>query len=251
MSAIEESTCWDLIRKAAEGDMVARSRFAMSYLPLVHASLSARWRGRALRSEVDEAVQEVFLECFKEGGVIVKTSRDPPESFRAFLKTVISNVARRREVLEQDGRRRTPISAPLEELESRSASPGDALDGRWAAALLKEVLDLVRAWSRSRPEGRSDPVELLQLRFMDGTPVREIARRWNQDVGRLHRELARARASFMEAMAAVLARRGLRTKVEIDTAVNRLLEHLRFRRPPPPDSDGEGRAQRRDRESQS
>ena len=46
-------------------------------------------------------------------------------------------------------------------------------------------------------------VELLQLRFQDGKPIREIAEKWNEDTAKLHHEYATARNEFREALIAV------------------------------------------------
>jgi RNA polymerase sigma-70 factor (ECF subfamily) len=48
-------------------------------------------------------------------------------------------------------------------------------------------------------------VELLRLRFQEGLPVREIARRWAVDPATLHREYARARKEFKAALLDVMA----------------------------------------------
>jgi RNA polymerase sigma-70 factor (ECF subfamily) len=48
-------------------------------------------------------------------------------------------------------------------------------------------------------------VELLRLRFHEGLPIREIARRWRDDPATLHREYARAREEFKEALIGVMA----------------------------------------------
>ena len=63
-----DATCWTLIRDAGGGDPAARERFARAYLPVVKAYLAARWR--AARHSVEDAAQDVFVECFKNGGLL-------------------------------------------------------------------------------------------------------------------------------------------------------------------------------------
>jgi RNA polymerase sigma-70 factor (ECF subfamily) len=63
-----ESTCWTVIRAAAAGSPTDRDELARRYLGVVRAYLAARWRGSALRRDVDDAVQEVFVECFRSVG---------------------------------------------------------------------------------------------------------------------------------------------------------------------------------------
>jgi hypothetical protein len=63
-----QSTCWTVIRAAAAGSADDREELARRYLGVVRTYLAARWRGSALRPDLDDAVQEVFVACFKEGG---------------------------------------------------------------------------------------------------------------------------------------------------------------------------------------
>ena len=61
-----DETCWTLVEDAAAGDDGARDAFARLYLPVVNAYLRARWAGNRLQGDVDDAAQEVFVECFRE-----------------------------------------------------------------------------------------------------------------------------------------------------------------------------------------
>ena len=68
--AMSEITCWTMISGAASGNDADRREFATRYLPVVRAYLRARWRGRLDEQELEDAAQEVFLECLREGGVL-------------------------------------------------------------------------------------------------------------------------------------------------------------------------------------
>jgi RNA polymerase sigma-70 factor (ECF subfamily) len=48
-------------------------------------------------------------------------------------------------------------------------------------------------------------VELLRLRFQEGLPIREIARRWQIEAAVVHHEYAKARQEFKAALLQVLA----------------------------------------------
>ena len=48
-------------------------------------------------------------------------------------------------------------------------------------------------------------VELLRLRFHDGLPIREIARRWNCNADAVHRDYARTREEFKAALSEVVS----------------------------------------------
>src|SRR5215471_8119689 len=90
-----ESTCWTVIRAAAAGSPTDREELARRYLSVVRACLAARWRGSPLLAERDDAVQEVFVECFRRGGALEAAGAGRVPSFRAFLYGVVRNVARR------------------------------------------------------------------------------------------------------------------------------------------------------------
>jgi hypothetical protein len=57
-----ESTCWTVIRAAAAGSPADREELARRYFGVAREYLAARWRGRALRDDLDDATQEVFVE---------------------------------------------------------------------------------------------------------------------------------------------------------------------------------------------
>src|SRR5262245_62892453 len=90
-----ESTCWTVIRAAAGGSRADREELARRYLGAVRAYLAARWRGSALRDDLDDATQEVFVECFRTGGAVEAAGAGRVPAFRAFLYGVVRNVARR------------------------------------------------------------------------------------------------------------------------------------------------------------
>jgi tetratricopeptide (TPR) repeat protein len=82
-SAHAPETIFTLIRGAAEGHAEDRPRFCGRYLPVVRAYLTARWCGTAWADQVDDAVQDVFLECLKERGALETFDRERAGGFRA------------------------------------------------------------------------------------------------------------------------------------------------------------------------
>src|SRR4051794_3289330 len=92
-----DSTCWTLLRDAAAGGAASRAEFAVRYAPAVRAYLAARWRGSQQLRELDDAVQEVFLECLRDGGLLDRAQAGRPGGFRAFLYGAVRNVALRAE----------------------------------------------------------------------------------------------------------------------------------------------------------
>jgi RNA polymerase sigma factor (sigma-70 family) len=195
------STCWTVIHGAAAGDPRERETFARLYAPVVRAYLAARWRNSRRRDDVEDAFQDVFLECFRQGGVLERVDSAQQGGFRAFLYGVVRNVALRRET---DARRNREVPPPsgvdLGELIEPEEDLSRTFDRAWATTLVEEALS--RQWDRARDAGDAalKRLELLRLRFQDGLPIRDIARRWEVDADRLHEEYGRARAEFKEAL---------------------------------------------------
>jgi hypothetical protein len=165
--SISESTCWTMIRAAAAGDPAEREELARRYLDIVRSYLAARWRGTALREELDDATQAVFVECFRQGGVLDAAGSGRVPSFRAFLYGVIRNVSRRFES--------RPVRAadPLPEIATDDASQSRLFDRTWAQAIMAEAGRLQRDRAEERGAEAVQRVELLRLRFEENLPIRE------------------------------------------------------------------------------
>ena len=131
------------------------------------AYLAARWRGTALREDLDDATQEVFVECFRQGGVLDAAGSGRVPGFRAFLYGVIRNVARRFES--------RPVRAadPLPEFATDDASQSRLFDRTWAQAIMAEAGRLQRDRADERGAEAVQRVELLRLRFEENLPIRD------------------------------------------------------------------------------
>jgi len=197
-----EMTCWTVIRGAAAGRTADRSEFSRRYAPVIRAYLAARWRGSPLVGEIDDAEQEVFLDCFRENGALERVDPDRPGGFRAFLHGVVRHVAQRFE------RARPKAGKPLEvagEVPARERSLSAEFDRAWASALLKLAARLQAEQARASGPEATRRLDLLKLRFQDGLPIREIATRWRVDAAYLHHEYAKARREFRSALKDVVA----------------------------------------------
>jgi RNA polymerase sigma factor (sigma-70 family) len=188
------------VEDAAGGHEGARDEFARLYLPVVRAYLGARWRDNVLRSDVDDAAQEVFVDFIKPGGALSRVNRDRG-GFRAFLFGVTRIVARRHE--ERNGRRGR-VEAPLDsEVERRPAAadgPSKVFDRAWARAIMRAAHRRHARRAEKKNEQAVERVELLRLRFEQGLPIREIAARWGKDAGVMHHQYAQARLEFSVAL---------------------------------------------------
>ena len=199
-------TCWTLIRGAAEGEKKQRSIFTRRYLPLIRSYLGTRWRDSGLIKLLDDAVQEVFLECFRAGGALGKADPSWPRGFRSFLLGVVINVAQRTERQQaQSAMRKKPGSFHPERMASGEEEPKTAFDRAWAKSVMEQAAELQKGRAMAAGAAARRRVELLRLRFEEGLPIREIAGRWGEDPAALHRAYRKARAEFRKCLLRVLA----------------------------------------------
>jgi RNA polymerase sigma-70 factor (ECF subfamily) len=172
-----DTTCWTIIEGAAGGVDADIARFIDLYGPVVHAYLRARWRGKPAEQLVDDAVQDVFLECFKEGGVLERAKGRGLVSFRGFLVGVARNVSLRYETAKAKNpevRAATSFEPADPSAESELAR---VFDRAWAEAMVRDAS--ARQAERARIIGADAVrrVELLDLHFSEGLPIRDIAKR--------------------------------------------------------------------------
>lgn len=189
------ATCWTLVLGAAAGRHAERDEFARRYESLVRAFLRARWGGSRLAGLIDDTVQDIFLELFRAGGALSRFDAQKVSSFRSFLYAVIRNVTRRVEAGERRRERSLPAGSGLDLLEGDEASISVVFDRLWARSVIHQATRRYREASRGDPEAERR-VELLELRFGDNLPIREIAERWGVDAAHVHKWYARAREEF-------------------------------------------------------
>lgn len=193
------------MRGAANGAVDDRSAFAARYEPAVRAYLAARWRFARREEDLDDAVQEVFVECFRSGGALDKLDSERAGGFRAFFYGIVRNVALRTEAKRaRTASRNAAGDSRLREIEADEASLSRVFDRAWAQSIMREAADLQAARSRLLGEEAARRIELLRLRFHDGLPIRAIADRWGADPVQLHREYSKARQEFRTCLLDVL-----------------------------------------------
>jgi RNA polymerase sigma factor (sigma-70 family) len=225
--AQSESTCWTVIEAAAAGASDGRGEFAHRYEPLVRLALASRWRTSPCLQELDDAVQEVFVECFKQGGILDRAERGRAGGFRAFLYGVIRNVACRFERSRSRVRERQAFGGVgLDQIQGDEISFARMFDQAWARSLLREAAALMEERARDAGEAASRRVEVLRLRFHEGLPIREIAVRWQTDAAVLHHEYARARREFKAALLEVVAFHHPGSAAEVEQECTNLLAVL-------------------------
>jgi RNA polymerase sigma-70 factor (ECF subfamily) len=171
---------------------------------VIRGFFRARWRGRAIASDTDDAVQEVFVDCLRPGGALERVRAEEGGGFRPYLRGVARKVALR---IEERARRRTRTGPrhDLDHLEDDGASIADEFDRAWARSIMGEAASRMRALAQERGDGALARVELLTLRFEENLPIRTIAERWQRDPAELHREYAKARREFRAALLDVVS----------------------------------------------
>lgn len=198
-----DSTRWSLIVGAARGNTADRERFAERYGSVVRAYLVARWRGTPCAGEVDDAIQEVFLDCFKDGGALLRADPSRPGGFRAFLFGIARNAARHVET--RRARSREQQRGSSFDMPDDAPDHAAVFDRAWALSLVQQAGARHAEAAASDGDRGRRRVELLRLRFQDDLPIREIAKLWNEAPALLHREYARAREEFKRALLDVVA----------------------------------------------
>jgi RNA polymerase sigma-70 factor (ECF subfamily) len=218
-----ESTRWTLIQAAAGGDAGARSEFAGLYTPIVRAYLGARWRYTPLLAEMDDAVQEVFLDCYRDGGALARVESGRPGGFRAFLYGVVRNIALRTERNRRRAREpQTPMD--LDAVDAEEEPLSRVFDREWTVAMLRQAAELMAERAEGKGEAAKRRVELLRLRFSEDLPIREIAKRWEEDPNRVHYHYGRAREEFEDALREIVRLHHPETDVEDECA--RLFDYV-------------------------
>ena len=204
---VSEATCWTLIQGAAAGNREDRSGFSHRYLPMVRYCFATRWKGSPLEGSVDDAVQDVFLECFRDGGVLAKADPERVTRFRAFLFGVVRNVAQREE--RRQGRSRARRASGSSFHPERFAARGDPLskvfDRAWALSLIEQAGEFMQSRAASSDAAARRRVELLELRFQQGLAIHVIAARWNEAPDAVHYMFRKARKEYRECLREVVA----------------------------------------------
>ena len=200
----DSSTIWTTIENAARGDVDARNEFARKYLPAVAAYLGARWSGNQLAERVDDASQDVFVECFKTNGPLGRVSRETTRCFRGYLYGIARNVARRYEQGSQLPSGQPAVRLSRIDPTADETTLSQVFDRAWARSMMKQAgqrhRELAGGWgcpcsaatrtAGAAVQGRtSDPPHRrsVERRGSYVAPrVRKSARRISPSVGRRH-----------------------------------------------------------------
>jgi len=220
-------TSWTQIFGASAGKEAELDGFSRKYMPVVYAYLMARWKGSRLADYVDDATQEVFVQCLKDKGCLKKANPDHKGGFRAFLFGVTRNVALmiERERVRSENRKKSAAEKIVQDSMDDS-TPQKEFEKRWALTVVQTAASLLKARASEKGPEAANRVELLKLRFQDDIPIREIAIRWGVEASFLHREYSKARKEFREAIETIVAEYAGNSPKEIEQECDELLEIL-------------------------
>ena len=219
----QDSTSWTLLYAAAAGGEGPRAEFVARYAPVVRAYLTARWRNATQLQDLDDAVQEVFLQCLKPDGLLERVRADQQGGFRAFLYGAVRNVALQAETRQARSLKRESPNVDLEDIANSDNTLSQVFDRAWAKAVVREASERQLILAARRGEASLRRVELLKLRFQEGLPIRDIAQRWGVEAAYLHHEYARAREEFRLALREVIASYHSESVANIDSKCAELL----------------------------
>jgi len=221
-------TCWALVQAAARGDREARADFAVRYVPVVRAALAARWEGSPFLREIEDAVQDLFVECFRVKGAIEGADPSRPGGFRAYLRGVVQNIAARVERRAgQDMRKREPKEIDPGKLVAADTRLSIAFDRAWARSIMREAGGLHASRAKAQGAAAEKRLQILRLRFEEGLPIRDIAPRLGMEPSVAHHEFARARKDFRTALNQVVAFYRPGSTEDVDRECGELLRLLK------------------------
>lgn len=192
---------WLEAQAAAAGDEQARNSFWNRHVRAVRMWLWFRWSHRSLRSFVEDAAQEVFLECFRPGGALAHMdARKAQHGVVAFLRGIVRNVAHRIERTQArdfEHRRRLAVAAATPA--PADAGAAEQIDRAWEHDRVMAALALLD--QEDPPDGMRHTLrEFLHAHFEDGLPVRKIAAAWQEKPEHVHELRRRACRRFRECL---------------------------------------------------
>jgi RNA polymerase sigma-70 factor (ECF subfamily) len=221
------STCWTVIRGAAERRDSALREFGRRYAAVLTAYFVARWHCPRDDERVQDAVQETFLEMLRHGGGLERFDPERPGGFRPFLYGIARNIAWRAEEQARVRKaRQASRSIDFDRLPSDEESLALHFDRAWARAMLREARELLESRAVAGDARLREQLELLKLHFEEGLKIRAIAARKGLDEKAAYRAMERARQSFREALVEVVGFHHPGAPREAESEVKRLLAAL-------------------------
>jgi len=200
---MDEAHRYEQVRRAAGGDGDALQRLIVEYHGSLHGTIGGRMN-TALRRHTspDDILQQAYAEAFKS---IRRCSFENPGGFYKWLERIaldqLYNIGRnlmrdRRDIrrnLSRSPGGKTPASDPVQWLPSPLSTPSRHLAKREASAAA--ISSLARLTDDQR--------KVVQMRFLEGRPVAEIAAELGKSEGAAHMLIKRALDKLAELMGSI------------------------------------------------
>jgi RNA polymerase sigma factor (sigma-70 family) len=200
-----DSTSWSMILGAAARRPEDQERFAALYTPMVKAYLAARWRLPILHEDVEDAAQEVMLQCFRREGALESVDPALGSGFRAFLYGVTRNVAAMTERKSARTHEAQAAHSGVFERMNDEASLSHVFDQGWAEVVVREARSHLQRRALMRGGSALLRARALELRYQEGLPPREIALRLGLAAKQVYRLLEDGQTDFQDALLEVMA----------------------------------------------
>lgn len=199
-------TCWDLVAGAAAGNSENRRAFGELYLPIVRLYLDRRWRGKPMARDLEDAVQEVFVECFRDGGALERADPDKSSGFRGFLFGITRNVASRFERKASADRAGNGLQTGfLEQIANDEPRLSRLFEREWARTVVREAGELQSRRANERGGNALKRLDVIRRRFEGGRSIPEIASELGESPDLVHKWAERGRQDFRDCLREIVA----------------------------------------------
>ncbi|MCR9244706.1 MAG: hypothetical protein NXI31_06725 [bacterium] len=180
----------DGIDTLTPGDRQAVCAFCEHYLPIVKRHLRALWRDSTMDANVDDATQDVFVECLRSNGALSRLDVGRGHGLAAYVRGITRNIAARLGRRRARECRRCYLSNDLvSHTPDRTPDGLELLDRTCSATAVREA---VARLDREPAVPGHSLGELVRLHFGGNQPVREIAKGWEVRPARVHEARRRA-----------------------------------------------------------
>ena len=198
-------THWSLIARAAAGNPLDRDSFVERYAPIVRVFLCARWRLPIDHEAIADATQDVFLQCFRDEGLLDRAARGAVSGFKGYLLGATRNVALMTERrLARERARGSGTEIRFDDVEASTATQSEEFDRAWARMISREARRLLASRS-DHSELTIERWHILALRYEEGLATKAIAERLMIPVERVHERLKQGRKEFGACVMEVMA----------------------------------------------
>lgn len=200
--------------------VISEERFCQRYGPLIRQCIQARWRGSALRHDVDDAIQDVFLAFLRPGGALQSLRAIPPADADAYVRGVVRNTAR---MIERRAAQRKEVALDSDPATWRVCEDGTArvLDRAWVRGMLSQALAHLLDPRFSAVRQRR--IHLLRLLHYSSLTPGEVASMAGLAPEAVHREMSRARRELRLSLLRQLQQHGGRAASQAERTLRELL----------------------------